>query len=81
MILVDIQVPSMNQVYDFELDEEMPVGELIREVMEIIAQKEKADYEKEDKMYLYAIQHECILKEGDSLKSQQIRSGERLVLM
>ncbi|MBD5500127.1 MAG: hypothetical protein HDR10_02820 [Lachnospiraceae bacterium] len=81
MILVDIQVPAIDRIYDFELDEEMPVGELIKEVTETIAQKEKMDYDKDDKMHLYAMWHECMLKDMYSLKSQGIRNGERLILM
>lgn len=81
MILVDVQVPAVNQTYDFELDEEMPVGELIREVTEIIAQKEKMDYSRGDKMYLYAMWHESILNDAYSLKKQGIKSGEKLILL
>lgn len=81
MILVDIQVPAVDRIYDFELDEEMPAGELIKEVIKIITQKEKMDYDEDDKMYLYAMQHESILKDDCSLKNQGIVSGERLILM
>lgn len=81
MILVDIQVPSINQIYDFELDEEMPVGELIRSVSEIIAEKENMDYCREDEMKLYDLEHEKILNEVYSLEKQGIRSGEKLVLI
>lgn len=81
MILVDIQVPAVNRVYDFELDEEMPAKEAVREVARTIAEKEKMDCCTEDKMCLYAMNHEKILNESCSLKQQGIKSGERLVLI
>lgn len=81
MIMVDVQVPVLNKVYDFELDEEMPAGELVRKVTEIISEKEKMGYDPEDKMYLYAMRNEKILNESHSLKQQGVRGGERLVLI
>ena len=32
MILVDVQVPAMDRVYDFELDEELTAGILVRDI-------------------------------------------------
>lgn len=81
MILVDIQSPFLDQVYDFELDEEMGVGELVKKAAEILAAKEKIEYDPEDQLYLYAVRSGKLLKEADSLKSQGVRSGERLVLL
>ena len=40
MILVDIYVPSIGNTYDFQLDEEVPVGNVIEEISEMIGQKE-----------------------------------------
>lgn len=39
MILVDIEVPSVEMTYDFELDENVPLALLIGEIGEMIAQK------------------------------------------
>ena len=44
MILVDIYVPSIGNTYDFQLDEEVPVGNVIEEISEMIGQKEAAKY-------------------------------------
>ena len=40
MILVDIYVPSIGNTYDFQLDEEVPVYNVIEEISEMIGQKE-----------------------------------------
>ncbi|MGN0377372.1 MAG: EsaB/YukD family protein [Suilimivivens sp.] len=81
MIFLDVQVPLINKIYDFELDEEMPVSELVQKVTGIIAEKEEMEYEPQTKMYLYAMGNETILNESYSLKQQGIRGGERLVLI
>ncbi|MGN1179757.1 MAG: EsaB/YukD family protein [Suilimivivens sp.] len=81
MILLDVQLPLINKIYDFELDEDMMVSELLQKIMGIIAEKEGMEYDPEDKMYLYAMGNERILNESYSLKQQGIRGGERLVLI
>lgn len=81
MILLDVQLPLINKIYDFELDEDMMVSELLQKITGIIAEKEEMEYDPEDKMYLYAMGNERVLNESYSLKQQGIRGGERLVLI
>lgn len=81
MILVDIQVPIVNRTYDFELDDEMKTGELIREITGIIVEKEKLEEGVEGEMHLYSMFHEKILNEQLTLKQQGIGSGEKLYLI
>ena len=41
MFLADVSVPVLNQIYDFKLDENMKIGILIEEIVEMICQKEQ----------------------------------------
>lgn len=41
MILVDIDVPSVGQTYDFNLDENAKIQVIIEEIAEMISQKER----------------------------------------
>ena len=41
MILVDIYVPSVEQTYDFNIDENAPVASVIEEVAAMVSQKEQ----------------------------------------
>ena len=41
MILVDIYVPSVEQTYDFNIDENAPVSSVIEEVAAMVSQKEQ----------------------------------------
>ena len=40
MILVDITVPALDNTYDFRLDEDATVAEIMDEVVSMICQKE-----------------------------------------
>ena len=44
MILVDIYVPSMDETYDFQLDENAEIEKIILEVVGIISKKTKRKY-------------------------------------
>ena len=41
MILVDVYVPVMDEIYDFYLDEDVEIGLLIPQIAESICQKEQ----------------------------------------
>ena len=80
MILVDIQIPAVNRICDFELDEEIPVGEIIEKAAHLAAFAEGMQVCGSDKMYLYAVQRGSLLDKTLSLGQQGIQSGETLVL-
>ena len=89
MILVDIQIPAVNRICDFELDEEIPVGEIIEKAAHLAAFAEGMQVCGSDKMYLYAVginteikiqPRESLLDKTLSLGQQGIQSGETLVL-
>ena len=80
MIMVDIYIPEIGQVYDFEMDEEKTVGTVQKEIMELIAEKEKLPEPKETGMALYALQNAEILSNHRTLKEQGIQSGDKLIL-
>ncbi|MBR4981525.1 MAG: glutamyl-tRNA amidotransferase [Lachnospiraceae bacterium] len=41
MVLVDVIVPSVNKVYDFQLSETALISTVIEEICEMISQKER----------------------------------------
>lgn len=80
MILVDIQVPALDQVYDFELDEESETEILIEDILALIARQEHLVCKNSEDMCLYALRQKCVLKKNKSLMQQGVRAGDRLVL-
>lgn len=94
MVLVEVQVPTLNRRYDFELDEERYVGELTEEVIELIQEKEGLMPEKKEKdpekgsltggaekYCFYVWEQERILTEEETLKQQGVRNGDILYLI
>ncbi len=41
MIIVEIKVPALDKTYDFQLEENVPLGDVRREIGEIICRKEQ----------------------------------------
>ena len=80
MILVDVQVLMLDQVYDFELDEEMDVEEVMEDMIALITKEEHCTCKNIKDMSLYTIRRECVLEESKSLKSQGVTAGDRLIL-
>ena len=81
MILVDIQVPVLDKIFDFELDEEACADAVLEEIQELIARQEGLECEEPGKMYLYVPGQEGILTGHETLKQQGIRGGDRLILI
>ncbi|MCD7884782.1 MAG: EsaB/YukD family protein [Lachnospiraceae bacterium] len=82
MILTDIYIPSMDQSFDFQLDETVPVSSLIIEIAEMIGNKVKSgkQYRAED-FLLCSMDQEVILKKTETLASCGIKNGSRLMLV
>ncbi len=81
MILVDIQVPVLDEVYDFELDEEVKIKEALGEITALIAAKERISIKDGDNLQLYALREDMLLDREASLRQQAVRDGDRLVLI
>lgn len=81
MILVDIQVPMLDGVYDFELEETAAVKGLLREIVGLIAGEEGLTLRDEERMQLYAVRQGYLLDKNVSLKQQGVEAGDRLVLI
>lgn len=81
MILVDVQALQLGAVYDFELEEEKRVEEILSDVLALIGKREKKKAQENAEFYLYAMNKERILSKELTLKEQGIIDGERLVLI
>lgn len=80
MILVDIQIPMLDQVFDFELDEEMETGKVIEDISLLAAKQEHLICKNSKDMCLYVLGQEKILARNQSLRGQGVRAGDRLIL-
>ena len=82
MILVDIYVPSVNNVYDFQLDEQTPIGTLIEEVAELIEQKEQCKVVgRVEDLMLCRKQDKAIFPWSKTLEECNVQTGSSLLLV
>lgn len=82
MITVEVEVPSLGRRYDFELEETVTVEILIREMNEVISQREHCRYVAESgTMGLYVQEYQHKLSPKSTLEQNGIRSGQRLLLV
>ncbi len=82
MILVDIYVPSIGNTYDFQLDEEVPVGNVVEEISEMIGQKEHCQIVGDmTKLMLCAGKNKQILHKDYTLAECHIVTGDSLILV
>ncbi len=80
MILVDVQIPMLDKVFDFELNEEIKAGKVIEDISLLAAQQEKLTCKNVKEMCLYVLGQEKLLEGNLSLRQQGVRAGDRLIL-
>ncbi|GFI19446.1 hypothetical protein IMSAGC009_04627 [Lachnospiraceae bacterium] len=82
MILVDVFVPSVNNVYDFQLDENTPVQRVIGEICELIGQKERCGLTgNAEELMLCSRNEKCILPGDCTLMACGVKTGNSLILV
>ena len=81
MILVEVYFKELNQEYDANLDETLPVGSLIDSLVELIAQKEHLTLAKQPGMFLMCDgEQKRILHPQTTLSENGICAGQKLLL-
>lgn len=82
MILVDIYIPVINETYDFELNENVPVGETMEVLSDIISKKMKNPLKvQSDTFVLYSLEKKRALESHLTLYQNGIKDGNRLMLI
>ncbi len=82
MILVDIYIPSMDGSYDFMLDENVPVGQVIAEISEMVSKKVNGKpLEKREGFMMCSMDQRKTLDKNQTLYGNGIRDGNRLMLV
>lgn len=82
MILVDIYVPAVGNVYDFQLDEEEKIGAIVEEIGELIGQKEHCQIVGDiGELRLCSREDKRILSKNLTLAASGIHNGNSLILL
>ena len=82
MIIVDIYVPVVNKVYDFSINEKLPVSVIVEELSEVIAQKEGCmTIEHPENFVLCHADTKSIMNADLTVESYGIGNGAKLILV
>lgn len=81
MILVDILIPALDSCFDFELNEDVKTGDLLKKVKELLSEKVRKLLPEHEKLYFFAFYQGRLLDEECTLKEQGVVTGERLFLI
>ncbi len=82
MILVDVYVPAMDDNYDFMVDENVAVGQIVTEIGGMISKKVKETLLEQDADFqLYSMNTRTLLNSGQSLYMNNVTDGCRLLLV
>ena len=80
MILVDIEVPVQNRRYDFKLDENVYVTDILEELWEIVTLG-KQEATGAENLMLCNCERKQILNNYQTLKQNGIGNGDCLMLL
>ncbi len=82
MVLVDVFVPSVDKTYNFNLNENVAIGDVILEITEMIEQKERTKLIGEKgNLNLYEMKRSVLLPKANTLFNCYVTSGSRLILV
>lgn len=82
MILVDVYIPAVDEVFDFELDEKSKIQYIMSEIIEMIAKQTKSTNPgKVEDFLLYDTSRAIVLRRNESLEAYGIETGSKLMLV
>lgn len=82
MILADIYIPAVDANYDFMLDENVPVVQVMEEISEMISKKVKEKKpEQINDFVLYSMDTGTLLDHNLNLYANGIHDGSRLIFV
>lgn len=81
MIEIDVVVPSLNMTYDFLLDENTSVENIIEEVTEVICQNEHIELDERTSFDLCCPLKKQIFDHSAQLSDYGIKNGDTLMLV
>lgn len=82
MILADIYFPALGEAFDFQLEEDVPIQELIEAVLEVMEKYLKGQVKAYAQGFeLCSLTHKTVLPPSRTLRECGIPSGSRLMLL
>ena len=82
MIIVNVSVPAIEKVYNFSLEEKAKISDLIEELVELIAQKERLTFMGSlDELALCSVDSGILCGSDHTLSEYGVEGGTELILV
>ncbi len=82
MILVDIYIPSLDETFDFRVDETAKVINLVQEISEMMCKKYKTELnQKSENFFLCSAEQGIVLNGESTLEENGIINGSQLYMV
>ncbi len=82
MINVDVYIPSMDEVLDFQIDEDVMVSQVVNEMVEILAKRTREEIPSgQDAFMLVLVKEKRVLPRILTLQQCGVINGDRLMLV
>ena len=82
MIIVEVFVPAIDNIYEFRLNEDVAVNVVIEEIISVICQKEQCPLKGERADFLLVLGgKQQVLSSNLSLYENGVQSGDRLIML
>lgn len=82
MILVDVYIPSLDETYNFRVDEMATVTNVVQEISEMMCKKFKTQLNyPANNFYLCSDEMATVLEEHTTLAENGIHNGSRLFIV
>ncbi len=80
MIMIDLLIPALDEIYDFEIDRNIGLREFTRNAVSIVEDREEVRFDDAERIVFFADKGE-LLNSRESLGAQGVDHGARLVLI
>ena len=81
MIILEVEVPILGKKYDFQIDEETPLGEVKEEITELICRKEQCTLNGETGRLLLYLPDGKRLNQALSARECALFTGDSVILV
>lgn len=82
MILVDVYIPSLDETFDFRIDETAKVVNVVQEISEMMCKKYKTELNQDaQEFFLCSAEQGTIMNGNSTLQDNGITNGCRLFMV
>ncbi len=82
MIVIEVEAPMLGRFYDFQIDENVPVNEIIIDISDLICRREQCAMLGDEKELMLWDLHTCRqLDHGKTAVENGLQTGSRIMII